>query len=138
MATNIPMNTLQKVVYRGTELNSFSVAGCEWRKPYTVTIPTVPGISTITVTRTASESNCDQVTATTLTSTGTVLYGDTLTVRGTPVTGRENPTVTFSAGITNGKVTGNVTLSATAGAYKQYTIYYPAMPTGVASFKIMV
>ena len=138
MATNIPMNTLQKVVYRGTELNSFSAAGCEWRKPYTVTIPTVAGISKITVTRTASESNCGQVTATTLTSTGTVLYGDTLTVSGTPITGRENPTVTFSAGVTSGKVTGNVTLSATAGAYKQYTISYPAMPTGVASFRIMI
>lgn len=89
MATNIPMNTLQKVVYRGTELNSFSAAGCEWRKPYTVTIPTVPGISTITVTRTASESNCGQVTATTLTSTGTVLYGDTLSISAIAATGYE-------------------------------------------------
>lgn len=29
MATNVPMNTLNKVMYKGTELNALDIAGCK-------------------------------------------------------------------------------------------------------------
>ena len=82
MAIDIPMNTLLKIEDKRDssnpiDLNSFSVDGCEWRKPYTITIPQVEGVRSISVTRTASESNCGQVSTTTLMATGTVLYAAT-------------------------------------------------------------
>ena len=84
MAIDIPMNTLKKVIYKGVELNAFNVASCKWRKPYNITIPTdIAGISKITVTRSASESNCGQLDVTSITASGTVLYGDTLSVQAT-------------------------------------------------------
>ena len=123
MAINIPMNTLKKVIYKGVELNAFNVAGCKWRKPYNITIPTnVAGISKITVTRSATESNCGQLDVTSITASGTVLYGDTLSVQATAATGYNNPTASFTGGISNNKVTGDVGISVTAGSLKTYPI----------------
>lgn len=123
MAINIPMNTLKKVIYKGVELNAFNVAGCKWRKPYNITIPTnVTGIAQITVTRSASESNCGQLNTTYMSGSGTVLYGDTLSVEATAATGYNNPTASFTEGVSNNKVTGDVTVTATAGSLKTYPI----------------
>lgn len=125
MATKVPMNTLKKVIYKGEELNSFSAGGCEWRKPYSLTIPTKPtGVANITVGRTATDSNCDQVTASSFSSSGTVLYGDTLNVTASPSNHYNNPTVSFSSGVTNGKVTGDVVVGITAGTGKTYSVTY--------------
>lgn len=108
MATDIPMSTLEHVTYKGTELNALSVDGCEWRKPYTVIFPTMPtGVAGATVTRSAIESNCWQL-STTLTATGSVLYGDTLTCSGTAATGYNSPIVSFKSTGTNGTTTVNV------------------------------
>lgn len=123
MAINIPMNTLKKVIYKGVELNAFNVAGCKWRKPYNITIPTnVTGIAQITVTRSASESNCGQLDATSITASGTVLYGDTLSVEATAATGYNNPTASFAEGVSNNKVTGDVTVTASATALTKITL----------------
>ena len=122
MAINIPMNTLKKVIYKGVELNAFNIAGCKWRKPYSITIPTnIAGISGITVTR-AGESNCGQLTTTSITASGTVLYGDTLSVKATAATGYKNPTASFTDGVSNNKVTGNVTVTASATALTKITL----------------
>lgn len=107
MATDIPMNTLEHVVYSGTELNALDVAGCNWRKPYSITIPAKPtGVAGITVARLASESNCDQLNTTSITTNGTVLYGDTLVARGSGETGYNDPTVSFTSGVTTGSGLG--------------------------------
>lgn len=99
MATDIPMNTLEHVTYKGTELNEFSVAGCEWRKPYNLTIPTKPtGVGAISVVRNSSQSNCGQISATTLTASGKVLYGDNITASVTAATGYNNPSIEFTGG----------------------------------------
>lgn len=114
---DIPMNTLEKVVYKNVELNAFNVAGCKWRKPYSITIPTnIAGISKITVTRSASESNCGQLSTTLITASGAVLYGDTLSVQATAVTGYKNPTASFTGGVSNNKVIGDVSVTASADA----------------------
>ena len=42
MAINIPMKELNKVVYRGVELNELNIAGCKWRKPDSITFPSIP------------------------------------------------------------------------------------------------
>lgn len=100
MPTDIPMNTLEHVVYDGTELNAFDVGDCNWRKPYNITIPAKPtGVAGITVARLASESNCDQLDTTSITADGTVLYGDTLSVDATAATGYNNPTASFTSGV---------------------------------------
>ena len=123
MAINIPMNTLKKVIYKGVELNAFNVAGCKWRKPYNITIPTnIAGIAKITVTRSASESNCGQLDVTSITASGTVLYGDTLSVEATAATGYNDPTASFTGGVSNNKVTGDVGVGVTAGSLKTYVI----------------
>lgn len=123
MAINIPMNTLKKVIYKGVELNAFNVAGCKWRKPYNITIPTdIAGIEKITVTRSESESNCGQLDVTSITASGTVLYGDTLSVEATAETGYKNPTASFTGGVSNNKVTGNVTVTASATALTKITL----------------
>lgn len=123
MAIDIPMNTLKKVVYKGVELNAFNVAGCKWRKPYNITIPTnIAGISKITVTRSASESNCGQLDVTSITASGTVLYGDTLSVQATAATGYNNPTASFTEGISNNKVIGDVSVTASATALTKITL----------------
>lgn len=125
MATDIPMNTLEHVIYGGAELNAFDVAGCKWRKPYIVTIPSKPtGVASITITRSASESNCDQLSATSLTSTGKVLYGDTVSISAAAATGYNDPTTSFTSGVSNNKVIGDVAVSVTAGTGKTYYIYY--------------
>lgn len=123
MAIDIPMNTLKKVIYKGVELNAFNVAGCKWRKPYNITIPTnIAGIEKITVTRSESESNCGQLDVTSITASGTVLYGDTLSVEATAETGYKNPTASFTGGVSNNKVTGNVTVTASATALTKITL----------------
>lgn len=123
MAINIPMNTLKKVIYKGVELNAFNVAGCKWRKPYNITIPTnVTGIAQITVTRSKSESNCGQLNTTYMSGSGTVLYGDTLSVEATAETGYKNPTASFTSGVSNNKVVGNVTVDASATALTKITL----------------
>ena len=123
---HIPMNTLKKVIYNngeGVELNAFNVAGCKWRKPYNITIPTnVTGIAQITVTRSASESNCGQLNTTYMSGSGTVLYGDTLSVEAIAETGYKNPTASFTGGVSNNKVTGNVTITASATALTKITL----------------
>ena len=120
---DIPMNTLEKVVYKNVELNAFNVAGCKWRKPYNITIPTnIVGISKITVTRSASESNCGQLDTTSITASGTVLYGDTLSVQATAATGYNNPTASFTGGVSNNKVTGDVSVTASATALTKITL----------------
>ena len=123
MAIDIPMNTLKKVIYKGVELNAFNVAGCKWRKPYNITIPTnIAGISKITVTRSASESNCGQLATTSITASGTVLYGDTLSVQATAATGYNNPTASFTDGVSNNKVIGDVSVTASATALTKITL----------------
>ena len=103
MPTDIPMNTLEHVVYDGTELNAFDIGDCNWRKPYTITIPAKPtGVAGITVTRTASESNCGQLDTTSITANGTVLYGDTLALSGAAEEGYNDPTVSFTGGVATG------------------------------------
>ena len=120
---DIPMNTLEKVVYKNVELNAFNVASCKWRKPYNITIPTdIAGIEKITVTRSESESNCGQLDVTSITASGTVLYGDTLSVEATAETGYKNPTASFTGGVSNNKVTGNVTVTASATALTKITL----------------
>ena len=123
MAINIPMNTLKKVIYKGVELNAFNVAGCKWRKPYNITIPTnVTGIAQITVTRSKSESNCGQLNTTYMSGSGTVLYGDTLSVEATAETGYKNPTASFTSGVSNNKVIGDVSVTASATALTKITL----------------
>lgn len=123
MAIDIPMNTLKKVIYKGVELNAFNVAGCKWRKPYSITIPTsLTGIAKITVTRSASESNCGQLATTSITASGTVLYGDTLSVQATAATGYNNPTASFTSGVSNNKVIGDVSVTASATALTKITL----------------
>ena len=123
MAIDIPMNTLKKVIYKGVELNAFNVAGCKWRKPYNITIPTnVTGIAQITVTRSASESNCGQLNTTYMSGSGTVLYGDTLSVEATAATGYKNPTASFTGGVSNNKVIGDVSVTASATALTKITL----------------
>ena len=123
MAINIPMNTLKKVIYKGIELNAFNVAGCKWRKPYNITIPTnVTGIAQITVTRSKSESNCGQLNTTYMSGSGTVLYGDTLSVEATAATGYNNPTASFTSGVSNNKVIGDVSVTASATALTKITL----------------
>ena len=123
MAIDIPMNTLKKVIYKGVELNAFNVAGCKWRKPYNITIPTnVTGIAQITVTRSASESNCGQLNTTYMSGSGTVLYGDTLSVEATAATGYNNPTASFIEGVSNNKVIGDVSVTASATALTKITL----------------
>lgn len=129
MAIDIPMNTLLKIEDKRDssnpiDLNAFSVDGCEWRKPYTLTIPQVEGVRSISVTRTASESNCGQVSTTTLMATGTVLYGDTLSISALPELGYGDPTVMFASGAPKGKVTGNVTLEVVAGELNTHTVTF--------------
>ena len=123
MAIDIPMNTLKKVIYKGVELNAFNVASCKWRKPYNITIPTdIAGISKITVTRSASESNCGQLDVTSITASGIVLYGDTLSVQATAATGYNNPTASFTDGVSNNKVIGDVSVTASATALTKITL----------------
>ena len=123
MAIDIPMNTLKKVIYKGIELNAFNVAGCKWRKPYNITIPTnIAGISKITVTRSKSESNCGQLNTTYMSGSGTVLYGDTLSVEATAETGYKNPTASFIDGVSNNKVIGDVSVTASATALTKITL----------------
>ena len=123
MAINIPMNTLKKVIYKDVELNAFNIAGCKWRKPYNITIPTdIAGISKITVTRSESESNCGQLDVTSITASGTVLYGDTLSVQAAAETGYKNPTASFTGGVSNNKVTGDVSVTASATALTKITL----------------
>ena len=123
MAIDIPMNTLKKVIYKGVELNAFNVASCKWRKPYNITIPTdIAGIEKITVTRSESESNCGQLDVTSITASGTVLYGDTLSVQATAETGYKNPTASFTEGVSNNKVTGDVSVTASATALTKITL----------------
>ena len=120
---DIPMNTLEKVVYKNVELNAFNVAGCKWRKPYSITIPTIiPGIDKIKVTRVASESNCGQLSTTLITASGAVLYGDTLSVQATASFGYKNPTASFTGGVSNNKVIGDVTVTASADALTRITL----------------
>lgn len=120
---NIPMNTLKEVIYKGVELNAFNIAGCKWRKPYNITIPTnLIGIAKITVTRSTSESNCGQLNTTSITASGTVLYGDTLSVQATAATGYSNPTASFTSGVSNNKVIGDVTVDASATALTKITL----------------
>lgn len=38
MAINVPMESLEKVIYKGNELEELNIAGCKWRKPYTLTL----------------------------------------------------------------------------------------------------
>lgn len=38
MAINVPMNEVKKVVYKSDELNVLNIAGCTWKKPYTLTV----------------------------------------------------------------------------------------------------
>lgn len=132
MATDIPMNTLEHVVYKGTELNAFDIADCRWRKPYNITIPTnITGIAKVTVTR-VSVSNCGQLNDTTsITATGSVLYEDTLSAAATAATGYHSPTASLTGNISNNKVTGDVgvTASATAG---YYTVSLGAIPNATA------
>ena len=123
MAIQVPMDTLEKVEYQDkntkeiVELNELGVDGCEWRKPYVVTIPTnIAGVDSVTVTIQASESNCGQLSTTSITRTDKVLYGDTVSVVATPSIGYNNPVASFSSGVTNGKVTDNVVLNITAGS----------------------
>ena len=123
MAINIPMNTLKKVIYKGVELNAFNVASCKWRKPYNITIPTdIAGIEKITVTRSESESNCGQLDVTSITASGTVLYGDTLSVEATAETGYKNPTASFTGGVSNNKVIGDVSVTASATELTKITL----------------
>lgn len=124
MATNIPMNTLEHVTYKGTELNELSVAGCEWRKPYNLTIPTKPtGVGAISVVRNSSQSNCGQISATTLTASGKVLYGDNITCSATAATGYENPSVEFDSGITCTSVAQEITFPSVSQSVSNYTSY---------------
>lgn len=126
MAIDIPMNTLKKVIYNngeGVELNAFNVADCKWRKPCNITIPEIiPGIEKITVTRLASESNCGQLDVTSITASGTVLYGDTLSVQATAETGYKNPTASFTGGVSNNKVISDVAVTASATALTKITL----------------
>ena len=123
MAIDIPMNTLKKVIYKGVELNAFNVAGCKWRKPYRITIPTnVTGIAQITVTRSKSESNCGQLNTTYLSGSGTVLYGDTLSIQATAATGYKDPTASFTGGVSNNKVISDVSVTASATALTRITL----------------
>ena len=134
MATNIPMNELKQVVYDGNDCNGLNIGDMVWRKPYTVTIPTATGVASITVTRSATESNCGQLTTpSTLTSTGAVLYGDTVSVSATAATGYNTPSVSFNSGVdNNNKVIGDVTLKVSRGSVKSYTLSYSTI-TGVTN-----
>ena len=134
MATNIPMNELKQVVYDGNDCNGLNMGDMVWRKPYTVTIPTATGVASITVTRSATESNCGQLTTpSTLTSTGAVLYGDTVSVSATAATGYNTPSVSFNSGVdNNNKVIGDVTLKVSRGSVKSYTLSYSTI-TGVTN-----
>lgn len=124
MATNIPMNTLGHVTYKGTELNEFSVAGCEWRKPYNLTIPTKPtGVGAISVVRNSSQSNCGQISATTLTASGKVLYGDKITVSATAATGYESPSVEVDGDVIYAPAKQEVWFPLVIETVSKYTSY---------------
>ena len=115
MAINIPMDTLEKIVYKSEELAEFSVDGCEWRKPYTLEIPTVTGINSVTVTRYSTESNCQtEIYPNAFTSDGTVLHGDYISASVVATTGYV-PSVSFSSGVAaDGRVTGQPVLDISA------------------------
>lgn len=136
MAIEIPMNTLLKIEDKRysnnpIDLNAFGVDGCEWRKPYSITIPQVEGVKSILVTRTASESNCGQLSVTTLGASGTVLYGDVLSLSALPEDGYDAPTVSFASGVSNGKVIGDVTLNIVAGELNAHTVTFTNPSYGV-------
>lgn len=113
MTINVPMNELKKVVYGGTELNAFDANGCSWRKPYNITIPAKPaGVAGIAVTRPTSESNCGQLDATSITASGTILYGDTLFIDATAAAGYNTPTASFTGGViaSSGPIKPNIAI----------------------------
>lgn len=136
MATDkieVDMRTLQQVVYDDKDCNGLIIDGCGWRKPYSARIPAnITGVQSITITRSESESNCGQMpTPSTLSSSGTVLYGDTVTVTATPKTGYEITTQpTFKTGVTNGKVTGAIELNAPVAERTQYKISFGNLTYG--------
>lgn len=143
---DINMKELKQVIYDGNDCNGLDFGDCVWRKPYTVTFPTVPtGVGLISVRRDATESTCEQTTATLVLNGGTVLYGDTITITANPATGYNNPLIKSIQGVDiidpdtaphTGKVTGNVSFQVTPGLINNFSVSYVAKPTGVASFKI--
>ena len=133
--------TLKEIKYKINSTTTEDVKGLniddyKWRKPYNVTIPTdITGVDTITVTRTATESNCGQLTTPsssnpveiTTSGIGVVLHGDTVSVSATAETGYQDPTVSFNEScVTDSKVTGDITLafSGNTGKGKTYYIEY--------------
>lgn len=101
-------------------------------KSYTLTVSSlVAGVSSITVTRTSSPLKGASTGA--LSNGATIYHGDVLSATASATTGYNNPTPSW----TSKTVSGNVTISATAGSVKTYTLSYPAKPTGVSSYSIM-
>lgn len=89
-----------------------------WAKPFTLSVPALPtGVASFTVTRTSTKTSYAATGA--IVSGGgnaqtvPVYYGDTLTVSATAAESYGDPTATLS----QDTVTGDVTLTVTAGAY---------------------
>lgn len=57
-----------------------------------------------------------------MSGSGTVLYGDTLSVEATAETGYKNPTASFTSGVSNNKVIGDVSVTASATALTKITL----------------
>ena len=89
-----------------------------WAKPFTLNVPALPtGVASFTVTRTSTKTSY-AATGVIVSGGGNaqtvpVYYGDTLTVSATAAESYGDPTATLS----QDTVTGDVTLTVTAGAY---------------------
>lgn len=95
------------ITVRGNVTASFSADVLS----YTLTISKPEGVDSITVTRTSSPLK--GASTGTLSNGATIYYGDTLTASATASTNYNSPTLAW----TSMTVAGNVTASATAGAY---------------------
>lgn len=101
-----------------------------WAKPYTLSISKETGVGSVTVTRTSSfepTASTGSVSA----GSGTIFHGDVLSVSATAASGYNNPTVSFTSGVSNNTVIGDVTVTATAGTLSStsISITFPGIPT---------
>lgn len=106
MAKDIPMSEVKSVKYKNPatgayeEINALNVAGCKWRKPYTLycdgDLSAGDGIDGIEVYR-SPQSNCDQVDWTiredSIESQEPILFGDEIEVQVRPASGYKAPEI---------------------------------------------
>lgn len=140
MANNYALKELKYKHTNGTveDVKGLNIDGYQWRKPYDLTVSSIPeGVGTVTIQRTETESNCNQLPQPTpstpvkmvysepITVEDIVLHGDKLSVSATPADeGYNSPEVSFESGVAFGQVVNNVNVTVQSGGGKTFYVQY--------------